>query len=85
MTNKVTSRSLVPSPPSSGERARVRGQSGEPPPNVRTHSTLSRLRGERAKQEATEIRTETRSRRPPHPNPLPRKRGRGDRKNGSLA
>ncbi len=55
----------VPSPPSSGERARVRGPSGEQTPNPRTASLKTPV--ENGKPDSTIS--------PPHPNPLPPKAG----------
>ena len=59
------SSSLVPSPPSSGERARVRGPSGEQPHNH--GADTSKLAGEN-RQPVSVLS-------PPHPNPLPPKAG----------
>ena len=57
---------LVPSPPSSGERVRVRGPGGDNAPRIEGDLSLPR-RGEGTREERT-----------PHPNPLPSKaRGEG--------
>ena len=63
---------LVPSPPSSGERARVRGPNGEnAPPNTKDlHSASSRF--------VAAASTDS----PPHPNPLPPKAGSEGTKQG---
>ncbi len=55
-------RPLVPSPPSSGERVRVRGPNGDNTSQLAPTSTPNRKR-----QEVED--------KPPHPNPLPRKAG----------
>ena len=66
---------LVPSPPSSGERVRVRGPSGDDALNLESiglpsTSSVSRL--------STLDSQPTKA--PPHPSPLARRRGRGDEK-----
>ncbi|MEK6257087.1 MAG: DEAD/DEAH box helicase [Planctomycetota bacterium] len=58
---------LVPSPPSSGERARVRGPSGEQAPN----SEQCLL----ADHQPSTINSQPALESPPHPNPLPPKAG----------
>ena len=58
-------RPLIPSPPSSGERARVRGPNGEKANQLGLIATLPPA--QRASQEGKE--------KPPHPNSLPRKAG----------
>jgi len=63
----------VPSLPSSEEKARVRGVIAAGASHV--HS--------RRKQRAFSVKCAVRSARPPHPDPLPRGRGRGDRTLGT--
>ena len=58
----------VPSPPSSGERVRVRGPSCEPASNSATHSTASQ-----PERDAAALSGQPTLNRPPHPNPLPPK------------
>ena len=58
--------SPVPSPPSSGERARVRGPSGDNAQTNSNDSTLPLTQGVKGKEDKEK---------PPHPNPLPRKAG----------
>ncbi len=107
---------LVPSPPSSGERARVRGPNGADAPDAKTSSLppsprrggpgrgddqpatsdsgknpntqSSRLpnllrRGEGTDQKSEETQKAKTEEKPPHPNPLPPRRGRGDKAEGA--
>ena len=61
----VSAKNLVPSPPSPGERARVRGPNGEESPATPNGSG----------KDASSIQAATVAGRPPHPNPLPPQAG----------
>ncbi len=67
---------VVPSPPSSEERARVRGPNGEPTSPLQTAASVATQPSTLDPQPASES--------PPHPNPLPPKAGgEGTRQDGS--
>ena len=71
--NRLAQQGVIPSSPTSGERTRVRGLSGEP-------TTIAQQATASAVQSSTfdpQLALES----PPHPNPnpLPRRRGRGDK------
>ena len=65
VATSVRAATLVPSPPSSGERARVRGLSGENGPNLKAASSNA----DSADGSVYSLES------PPHPNPLPPKAG----------
>ncbi len=69
--DRLAQQGVIPSPPSSGERARVRGLSGEP-------TSISQTTTASAVQPSTLDHQPLRES-PPLPNPLPAKPGRGDK------
>ncbi len=69
--DRLAQQAALPSPPSSGERARVRGLDCEP---TRPSSPASS-----AAPQLSTFNLQPALESPPHPNPLPRRRGRGDK------
>ena len=68
---RLAKQGVIPSPPSSGERARVRGPNGE--------QTLISECAISAGHQSLTIDHQPTVESPPHPKPLPRRRGRGDK------
>ena len=68
---RLAQQAALSSPPPSGERARVRGLSGHPA-LLTEHVITSNL-------QLSTINHQPAVESPPHPNPLPRRRGRGDK------